>query len=240
MISLKRLTKLELNGNPTQIWNCDETGLQFVVKPNKIVTAVGKRYVYKRTYAERGETHTVLGCVNACGSWIPPLVIFKGVRWNDELKKDSFPGSLVKLYPKVWITAEIFLEWFQFVIESIPPARPVILLMDSHATQINAEVLALATQNKIFLFTFPAHTSHLLQPLDVGVYKALKSAWTKALNSYMIAKPTEKPNRYNFHKLFLEAYIPSFSITNITNGFKKTGIVPFNRNAIAPEALKPS
>lgn len=62
------LQKLDLLNKPSQIWNCDETGLSYVVRPHKIiVVSVGKRYVYKRSYAERGETHTVLGCVVQMG-----------------------------------------------------------------------------------------------------------------------------------------------------------------------------
>lgn len=57
------LEKLDLLNKTSQIWNCDETGLSYVVRPNKSIVSVGKRYVYKRSYAERGEIHTVLGCV---------------------------------------------------------------------------------------------------------------------------------------------------------------------------------
>jgi hypothetical protein len=80
------LDTLKLKDMPDHLWNCDKTGLSYVVKPNKVVSAVGKRYVYKRTYAEQGETHTLLGCVCANGTWIPPLIILKGFRWDDSLK----------------------------------------------------------------------------------------------------------------------------------------------------------
>lgn len=155
----------------------------------------------------------------ADGSWIPPLIIFKGLRWNDELKKDCLPGALVKLSPKGWISAEIFLEWFQFFIQTIPENRPVLLLMDSHSSHVTPEVIRLAKQNQIYLFTFPAHTTHLLQPLDVGIYRSLKAAWSKTLNSYMLQHPNDKPNRYNFHSIFNEPYLNSFNISNIRNSF---------------------
>lgn len=77
------LTHLGIKNNPSCLWNIDETGLSYVVKPSKVVTEIGKRFVYKRTYTERGETHTVIGCVCADGSWLPPFAIFKGVRWSD-------------------------------------------------------------------------------------------------------------------------------------------------------------
>lgn len=234
------MDQLNIKNMPGRLWNCDETGLSYVVKSNKIVTSIGKKFIYKRAYADRGESHTLLGCICADGSWIPPLIIFKGVRWNDNLKSDCLPGTLVKLSPKGWINSELFVEWFKFFIKSIPADRPVILLMDSHASHINDTVLSLAKDNDIYLFTFPAHTSHLLQPLDVGVYKSLKSHWAKSLDDYMREHPTEKPNRQNFHTLLNPAFIASFCRSNIINAFRKAGACPFDKNAISKEALAPS
>lgn len=82
------MNKLNIKNMPSRIWNCDETGLSYVVKPSKIVVSVGKRYIYKRAYADRGESHTLLGCICADRSWIPPLIIFKGISWKDNLKSD--------------------------------------------------------------------------------------------------------------------------------------------------------
>ncbi|XP_039296637.1 tigger transposable element-derived protein 1-like [Nilaparvata lugens] len=234
------LLKLDLFNKPSQIWNVDETGLTYVVKPNKIVCQIGKKYVYKRTYGERGQTQTVIGCASADGSFLPPFVIFKGVRWDEALKNGSLPHSITRLSPKGWITSALFLEWFKFSIESIGPQRPVLLLMDSHSSHIGPEIISLAKENSVFLMTFPPHTSHLLQPLDVGVYKSLKSHWSKELNSFMVSSPAEKPSRYQFHKLFTPAFIASFTQENIRNAFKKSGSCPFNSNAVAPEALGPS
>lgn len=234
------MDRLGVKNMPGRLWNCDETGLSYVVKPNKVVTAVGKRYVYKRTRTDRGESHTLLGCMCADGSWIPPLIIFKGIRWNDNLKHDCLPNAMVRLSPKGWINSDLFLEWLQFFINSILPERPVYLFMDSHASHINPNVISLAKNNQIFLFTFPTHTSHLLQPLNVGVYKSLKSNWASSLNAYMREKPGNKPIRTNFHTILNSTFIKSFRSTNIQNAFKKSGIYPLNHNAIAPEALKPS
>lgn len=234
------LTKLDIMDKPDRLWNVDETGLTFVVKSGKVVSQIGKRFIYKRTYAERGETHTLVGCICANGTFIPPFVIFKGVRWSDDLGRNALPNSVTRLSPKGWINESLFKEWFEFFISSIPARRPVVLLMDSHSSHINPDVISLARENGIYLFTFPAHTSHLLQPLDVGVYKPLKSHWSKALNNYMLAHPTEKPTRQNFHEIFSEPFISSMTPMNIINAFKKAGVYPCNRAVIPAEALRPS
>lgn len=234
------LTTLGIKNYPERIWNVDETGLSYVVKPNRVIAAIGKRYVYNRSYGEKGETHTVIGCVCADGSWVPPFIIFKGVRWNDDLKKDCLPNVQVKLSAKGWVNSELFYEWFTFFLESIPPARPVVLLMDSHCSHVTPAVIDLAKANSIYIITFPAHCSHILQPLDVGVYKSLKAHWSKSLNTYMRDHPFDRPNRSNFHQIFNTPFISSFSGTNIKNAFRKAGVVPLDRNAISQEALAPS
>ncbi|KAJ8871334.1 hypothetical protein PR048_027651 [Dryococelus australis] len=193
------LTTLGIKDNASRLWNGDETGLCYVVKPNKIVTEIGKRFEYKRVYADRAETHTLVGCICAHGTWIPPFVIFKGMRWNDNISEGSLPNSRTRLSPKGWITSELFLERFQFFIHSIPPNRPVVLFMDPLSSHITPEVIELDREQQIFILTLPSHTSHLLQPLDVGVYCALKCNWIKQLNSYMKKHPDKKPNRGNFY-----------------------------------------
>ncbi|KAJ8875996.1 hypothetical protein PR048_023904 [Dryococelus australis] len=112
---------LSMTISPSRIWNVDETGLTYVVKPNKVICQVGKKYVCKRSYGERGQIHTLVGCVCADSTFILPMIIFKGLA---ECCNETFP--------KGWICTKLFLEWFQFFVISIPDARPVVLLMDSH------------------------------------------------------------------------------------------------------------
>ncbi|XP_049954839.1 uncharacterized protein LOC126470867 [Schistocerca serialis cubense] len=111
--------------------------------------------------------------------------------------------------------------------------------MDSHGSHISEEVIDLAKKNQIFLLTFPSHTTHILQPLDVGEYGQLKRSWGKSLNSYMFKNPGLRPNRPDFHKLLKPAYYSAFSPETIS-AFRKTGIYPFNPAAVSNEAIATS
>jgi hypothetical protein len=44
------------------------------------------------------------------------------------------------------------------------------LIFDGHGSHLSDEFLLFAWEKKILPFLFPAHTTHLLQPLDVGVF----------------------------------------------------------------------
>ena len=50
-----------------------------------------------------------------------------------------------------WIKQQLFLKWFEFPLARIPPARPVLLIEDSHTYHITIK-LKLAWENDIHLF----------------------------------------------------------------------------------------
>ena len=50
--------------------------------------------------------------------------------------------------------------------------RPI---LDDHASHISVDVIETRISG-VHMLCLPAHTSHILQPLDVGVFKSLKGA----------------------------------------------------------------
>ncbi|KAL3275483.1 hypothetical protein HHI36_020243, partial [Cryptolaemus montrouzieri] len=85
---------------PDRFWKSNETGPSYIVKPTKVATSIGKRYIYERAYADREELQTLMDCICADGSWISPMIIIKGVRRNDALKTNCLPDAQVKLSAK--------------------------------------------------------------------------------------------------------------------------------------------
>ena len=67
------------------------------------------------------------------------------------------------------------LRMVEFFLKSIPPARPVILIQDGHTSHVSIQLIELARANNVHILCLPAHTTHLLQPLDVGVFKSFKA-----------------------------------------------------------------
>ncbi|KAJ4436446.1 hypothetical protein ANN_19079 [Periplaneta americana] len=118
--------------------------------------------------------------------------------------------------------------------------KTVVLFMDSHASHVTPEFLSMAGDNNVHIVTFPSHTTHLLQPLDVGVYRPLKEAWRKELTKFMVQNPGQEPDRYNFNEFLCVAYREAFQATTVSNSFSKTGIFPLNRSKVSDEAIAPS
>ncbi|KAK9752183.1 DDE superfamily endonuclease [Popillia japonica] len=112
--------------------------------------------------------------------------------------------------------------------------------MDSHASHVSPETLKLAANNDIHIVTFPAHRTHITQPLDGRVYKSLKSNWKRGLDNFMRNNPREKPSRVDFNRLLKPVWHGTFQPLTIIHSFEKTGIFPINTKAIPDEALAPS
>ena len=85
---------------------------------------------------------------------------------------------------------------------------------------------------------------HVLQPLDVSVYKPLKNHFSNITDFIILAGITQNRNiqinKANFPIVFKEAYEKSMTTSTIKSGFRATGIYPFNPNAILKDCLMPS
>ena len=61
---------------PHRIFNVDETGINSVHRPDKILAEKGRKQVGAATSWERGKNITICCCVSATGQYIPPMIIF--------------------------------------------------------------------------------------------------------------------------------------------------------------------
>ena len=83
------------------------------------------------TSGERGFTTTVVCCISASGTYVPPMMIFKRKRLPDELKIGS-PGSNVCCNESGCMTKELFVKWLKHFHLSVKCTKedPVLLILD--------------------------------------------------------------------------------------------------------------
>jgi len=112
--------------------------------------------------------------------------------------------------------------------------------MDGHGTHISIELIELAQSNGVHLLCLPSHTTHILQPLDVGVFKSFKSNFSKTCSKYLAAHPGRVITSDKLASLVAEAWPLSLSPLNIMSGFKKTGIYPINPSEVTDRQIAPS
>ena len=156
-----------------------------VHSPSKVVAQVW-RNVYSLTSGERGKTHTVVSCVSASDQALPPMLSYPRKKCVPEhFKKGAVLNTLFSNSGNGWINTDLYLEWFKFFVANTPPTRPVLLIQDGHGSHVSIELIELARAHNIHLLCLPAHTTHVLQPLDVAVFKSFKSHFAKTCRKYM-------------------------------------------------------
>ena len=211
------------------IYNFDETGFAMgVAATSKVVTSADR--VGRAVIIQPGnrEWVTVIECVNASGSALPPFVILYGKVHQSSWYRDLPLDWTVGLSENGWTTDQLGVEWVKHFNQHTA-ARTAgvyrLLILDGHSSHATPEFDQYCTENKIITLCMPPHTSHLLQPLDVSCYSPLKRAYGREVEELA------RHGVYHVDKTdFLTAYTrirPTvFTQQNIQAGFRATGLVP--------------
>lgn len=143
----------------------------------------------------------------------------------EHLRQGAIPNTFSQ---NGWINKEIYIQWLKFFVQSIPPARLVLLLQDSHVSHVSIELIEFTRENGVHLLCLPAHTTHILQPLDVGVFRSFKAHFSKACRAYLMKNPGQVITTVVIASLVAETWPSSFTMVNILSGFRKCGVYPIN------------
>ena len=83
-----------------------------------------------------------------------------------------------------WHTDETFVDYLKdYILSQLINKRnqqhrqeqTIVLLLDSHITRAQPDILQFCEAHNVAILTFPSHSSHLVQPLDCGINAAIKT-----------------------------------------------------------------
>ena len=233
------LTTNNLLERPGNIWNLDESGFSPEHNPPRVLC--DRKTQPQAIVSPRGPNTTVIGCGNALGQSVPPYFVFKGAKWDDGLLEGCVPGSSGTVTKNGWSNSEVFQQYLKehFLQYATQNNHPLLLLYDGHTTHVNSVLVEWARKHNIILFVLPPHTSHILQPLDVGIFGPLKTMYYSQCQNYMRQHPGEIIGRWNICRIICAVYYKAFSSNNLISAFRKTGIMPLNKSAISDFQLAP-
>ena len=230
---------------PDKIWNCDETGAQAGRNGGAIVIARrGARRVQSIVPNQR-EWLSVLVCINASGSAIPAFYIFRGRRFRQNYIEKCEAGATMAMQQRAWMTTYLFSAWISHFIASvrrecgISPENRHLLILDGHNSHVTLDVVMEARAAGLDLLTLPAHTSHALQPLDVGVFKSFKQYFREYRDFWSSRHLNEAASKDTLAQWVSLGLRRALNPNNIKKGFSATGILPLNFNAVQ-EHMRPS
>lgn len=233
------MDKLQVRHSPHRIYNLDEKGCRLTLHHSQLVLAQkGARRVHLVAH-EHAENATIVACVNAVGHTIPPMILFKGQRLKPTFKDNLPDGAVVHMAPKGSMTSEIFVKWLEHFATYKAPGK-VLLILDGASCHLDIDIVLKAEEFDITIFCLPSNITHELQPLDKSVFRSFEHNWDQELLFYWDKYPDRRMTKDRFGLVFTPTWNKCMSIDNITNGFRSTGIYPYNPNAIAETAFAPS
>lgn len=228
-----------LKNKPERIYNMDEKGCRLTIHHQQTVLA---RKGTKRLHLiapEHAENVTVVACVSATGNVMPPMILFKGKRMKPEFEDNLPAGALVKMSPKGSMTTELFIEFINHMAK-YKVHGPILLIFDGAACHLDYSIVDAAEKHEILLFCLPSNTTHELQPLDKSVYRAYEAYWDQEVLNYWDRHPERRLTKTRFNKKFSTVWSRCMTHENIINGFRSTGIYPFDPCVIPSAAFAPS
>ena len=138
---------------------------------------------------------------------------------------------------------DLFLTWFEEIfVVGTRHVQPTVLIFDGHGSHIIYSVIKRAVEENIKIILLPPNTTNVLQLLDVGLFRSLKADLSKATDGVKMLSVTgdyQNISKTNFTVIFKESFERSMSLATVKNGFRKTGIYPFNPKAINKTRLIP-
>jgi hypothetical protein len=88
-------------------------------------------------------------------------------------------------------------------------------------------------QKKIVLAVYPPHLTHMLQPLDIVMFKPLATGYSDEVTGFMErSQGLTSMSKKDFFFLFYQAWQASFKKTMILKAFEATCLSPFNPGVI--------
>lgn len=223
---------------PRRRYNADEGGIMEGQGINGLVigssqekpNAVPVKTINARTWT------SIIECISALGVALDPLVIFKAKSIQEQWFKKEFltrhPGWHVTFSENGWTSNDIAVEWLQkvFLPQTEPdnPSDARLLIVDGHGSHSSDEFMTMCYLNNIYLLFFPAHTSHILQPLDLGCFSSLKTAYRRLVNEYTALTDTTKVGKARFLEFYAEARKIGLREQCVRSGWKATGLYPKN------------
>ncbi|SJL15554.1 uncharacterized protein ARMOST_19055 [Armillaria ostoyae] len=173
---------------------------------------------------------------------IPPGFVFAGSTKFPEWFTE--PDTIVATSENGWTDDFVGFEWFKqgFIPKATAQNKSgtlILLIYDGHGSHTTLEWIEHACEHNIHLFCLPAHTTHRLQPLDVGVFSPLQHAWFIQCDEIL----EEMGNVMELRDVvaeYMKAQHTAFKSETILKAWRKAGIRPINPDIFTKADYAPS
>ncbi|KAK9707651.1 Protein of unknown function (DUF1759) [Popillia japonica] len=152
----------------------------------------------------------------------------------EETGVQTVPGKLPKIVSNIG-QKEVSKNFSKPTVE-----KPMLLILDNHASHTTLEVVAHAKSNHVVMLSLPPHPSHKTQPLDRVFLKPLKSNCDQVADNWQSSHPGQTITVYDVAELFKTAYERTATLEKAIVSFRVTGIYPLDSIVFSEEDFLPS
>ena len=188
--------------------------------------------------------HITLGLwTSAAGQWLTPLAIFP-LKTVPPLAQSVLDHFHIAGQPAGWIDKDILLEIVEnFFVHEMNTRRadrnePVLLIMDGHTSRISLtpeKAAMLWNGHKIIISLMPAHSSALLQPLDLSVNGEFKKVFSRR---FQHIKNEPAPDRRNRLMQIAQRVLTRVNnVDCICYGWEHSGLWPFRKDLVLKSTM---
>ncbi|XP_036138583.1 uncharacterized protein LOC105836987 isoform X2 [Monomorium pharaonis] len=222
----------EHNYDADRIFNVDEASFYIVHKKTPhVICLKRKKQVDSLTSAERRSLVTVICSMSAGGTFIPPMLIFPCKNMTDILMKGAPASFIGRCHPSGKVQTHLFVEWFEHFIKKTNPTKesPVLLILNGQYTYIrHLNVIDMAYKNYVTILSVPPYALlYKMQPLDCTFMGPLKQYYNEYVRIWH-CETKRSVEQHNIAEILGKAYLQCQTGLIAANGFKVTGIYPFN------------
>lgn len=233
---------LGLTDKPSHIFNADESGFSLGSKAGKIIGPPKKNtpQVPHVTGGQSKQRLTVMFCGSASGYMLPLYLVYPAPcpRGYNPLT-GGIENSDIAYTPKGWMDSDTFQKFLEHFNKHCGKERPVILLIDSVSSHIYMSAFEYAKSQGIELYRLIPNATHIMQPMDKGVFGPLKRRWLEVVRRFTRENPGCMIGKENFAQLLKEAFLLFYRPLTVINSFKSSGIYPVDSTVISATLLKP-
>jgi hypothetical protein len=179
---------------PRLTYNMDEKGF-----------SIGEAALSKRVFGKaicvkdgvRGTTQdgnrqwiTIIPTIYADGTTLPTSIIYPSEgynildHWIANIPAEDDQVTVTST-PTGWTNDKLGIAWiqrFDKLTKKKAGRSWRLLICDGHSTHVTMDFPSYATRNRMLVMVFPSHSTHTLQPLDVGVFGPLSSYYSSELS----------------------------------------------------------
>lgn len=174
-----------LKGIDPNIYNYDETNVSDNPGSKQIICHHGLKRV-ERKIEHSKSCLSVMFCGGATGVYLPPMIVYKAKNIYAEWTRGGPGGTVYDCTPSEWFDSRCFERWFVEVFLTAMSSCPgkKCLIGDNLAAHFTPDVIKQSIENDIVFVTLIPNGTHLLQPLDVSVFRPAKIKWRNILESW--------------------------------------------------------